>query len=82
MNRKPWRPGLAEQKQTLENTLLAYTRNAAHAEFQEHQKGQIRENFFADLVLVNANLFTAPPESIGAMKPLLTMCDGRIVYEA
>ncbi len=82
VNRKPWRPHLPEQKQTLQNTLLAYTRDAAYAEFQEHHKGQVRENFLADLVLVNADMFRAPPETLGEMKPLVTMCDGRIVYEA
>lgn len=81
VNRKPWRPHLPEQRQTLANALIAYTRDAAFAEFQEHHKGQIRENYLADLVLVNADMFAAPPETVGAMKPLLTMCDGRIVYE-
>lgn len=82
VNRKPWRPGLPEQKQTLENAILAYTRRPAYAEFQEHQKGQIRQNYLADLVLVNADIFAAPPETIGAMNPLVTICDGRIVCEA
>lgn len=81
VNRKPWRENLPAQKQTLANTLLAYTREAAYAEFQEQHKGQVRADFLADLVLVNADMFAAPPESIGAMKSLVTMCDGRIVYE-
>mgnify|MGYP000394968677 CR=1 FL=1 len=82
VNRKPWRPHLPEQKQTLVNTLMSYTRDAAYAEFQEHHKGQVRADFLADLVLVNADMFAAPPETIAEMKPLVTMCDGRIVYEA
>lgn len=82
VNRQLWRPQLPPQNQSLENTLLYYTREAAYAEFQEHHKGQVRENFLADLTLVNADMFAAPRESIQDMKPLLTMCDGDIVYEA
>jgi predicted amidohydrolase YtcJ len=82
VNRKPWRPNLPSQQQTLENTLIAYTRDAAFAEFQEHHKGQVRENFLADLTLVNADMFGAPPDTIAEMKALVTMSDGRIVYEA
>lgn len=82
VNRKPWRPNLPGQRQTLANTLLAYTRDAAYAEFQEHHKGQLRENYLADVTLVNADMFRAPPESIAEMKPLVTMCDGRIVFQA
>jgi predicted amidohydrolase YtcJ len=82
VNRKPWRPYLPQQKQTLENTLIAYTRDAAYAEFQEQHKGQVREGFLADLVLVNADMFALPPETISELKPLVTLCDGRIVYEA
>ncbi len=82
VNRKPWRPGLPDQHQTLENALLGYTRDAAYAEFQEHQKGQVREGYLADLVLVNTDLFAAPPETLRDVKPLVTMCDGRLVYEA
>lgn len=81
VNRLLWRPHLPPQNQTLENTLLYYTRDAAYAEFQDQHKGQVRENFLADMVLVNADMFAAPRNSIKEMKSLVTMCDGQIVYE-
>lgn len=81
VNRKPWRPNLPEQKQTLENTIIAYTRDAAYAEFQDEVKGQVRAGYLADLVLVNADMFAVPPETLASLKPLVTVSDGRIVYE-
>lgn len=82
VNRKLWRPYMPPQNQTLENTLIAYTRDAAYAEFQDHHKGQVRENFLADLVLVNADMFAMPKENLGQVRPLVTVSDGRIVYDA
>src|SRR5690606_4923751 len=40
-NRKPWQPGDPVQVQSLFDTLVAYTRGGAYAEFQEHHKGML-----------------------------------------
>jgi predicted amidohydrolase YtcJ len=82
VNRAPWEPGMPEQRQTLGDTLIAYTRDAAFAEFQEHQKGQIREGYLADLVLLPKDLFGISPAEIADLKPVMTMVDGRMVFEA
>jgi predicted amidohydrolase YtcJ len=80
--RAPWMEGMPHQKQSLFDTLIAYTRDAAHAEFQEHQKGQIRENYLADLVALPKNIFEMELVDIGSLTPALTMVHGRVVYEA
>jgi predicted amidohydrolase YtcJ len=82
VNRLPWAEGMPEQRQTLEDTLIAYTRDAAYADFQEHQKGQICEGYLADLVMLPKDIFEIPTEEISALRPSLTMMDGRIVHEA
>src|SRR6185503_15595498 len=81
LNRQKWQPGDPDQRLTLEEILVGYTRDAAHAEFQENQKGQLKEGFLADMVLLSADLFETPAEDIGMVKPLLTMVNGKIVYE-
>ena len=81
LNRQPLAPGLPEQKQSLTNALLAYTRDAAYAEFQEQQKGQLSPGMLADLVLLSDDIFALPSEGIASIRPLLTMCDGRVVFE-
>jgi predicted amidohydrolase YtcJ len=82
VNRLPWAEGMPYQRQTLSDTLIAYSRDAAYAEFQEQQKGQIKEGYLADLVLLPKNLFEIPPTAIADLKPSLTMADGRVIYEA
>jgi len=82
LNRQPWQPGDPDQRQTLMDTLAAYTRDAAYAEFQEHQKGQLRPGYLADCVLLDHDLLATPHEDLAAIKPVLTICDGRVVFEA
>lgn len=81
LNRRPWQPGDPDQRQTLMDTLAAYTRDAAYAEFQEQQKGQLRPGFLADCILLDRDLMATPHEEIAAIQPVLTICDGQIVYE-
>ena len=81
LNRQPWSSGDPDQRLTLEEVLIGYTRDAAYAEFQEHQKGILREGYLADLVLLSENIFETLPEEIQSVKPLLTMVNGDIVYE-
>ncbi len=81
LNRKKWSETDPDQRLTLEETILGYTRDAAYAEFKEHEKGQVREGFLADLVLFTHDLFALEPENILNAKPALTMVDGKVVFE-
>jgi predicted amidohydrolase YtcJ len=81
LNRQPLAPGLPDSRQTLTHALLAYTREAAYAEFQDHQKGQLSPGMLADMVLLSADIFATPAEEIEQVRPVLTMCDGRVVFE-
>ena len=82
LNRQKWEPDNPDQRLTLEETLIGYTRDAAYAEFQEHQKGQLKEGYLADIVLLSEDIFRTAPQDIANVKPLLTMMDGKVVYEA
>jgi len=82
LNRQPWKDGMPDQRQDLGAALLSYTRDAAFAEFQHHQRGSLKVGNLADLVLLDRDIFQTPPEAIGAIKPFMTMVDGRIVYES
>lgn len=82
LNRPLWLPHLPDQRQTLEETLDSYTRLAAFAEFQEDQRGMLRAAMMADMVLLNKDLFAIPPQEIHSLRPLLTICNGQIVYQA
>ena len=81
LNRKKWSPDDPDQRLTLEECILGYTRDAAYTEFMEHQKGQVKEGYLADLVLFSHDLFAVPPEEIRTASAVMTMVDGRIVHE-
>ncbi len=80
LNRQPWADGHPIQRQTLEQIIRGYTRDAAFVEFQEAEKGSIRRGMLADLVLLSNDLFATPPEEIENLHSVLTVCDGRIVH--
>ena len=81
LNRQKWSPDDPDQRLTLEECILGYTRDAAYTEFMEHQKGQVKEGYLADLVLFSHDLFEVPPEEIRTANAIMTMVDGRIVFE-
>jgi predicted amidohydrolase YtcJ len=82
LNRKPWGDeGDDHFRLTLAEIIASYTREAAYAEFQEQRKGQIKAGMWADLVLLSADIWSLPPEAIGEVRPSLTICNGRVVYD-
>lgn len=82
LNRQKWDPQTPDQRLTLEEALLAYTRDAAYAEFQEHQKGQLKAGYLADMVLLSEDIFQVRREEVAAIQPVFTMVAGKPVYEA
>ncbi|MCB0188031.1 MAG: amidohydrolase family protein, partial [Caldilineaceae bacterium] len=81
LNREPWVDGHPQQRQTLEQTIAGYTRDAAYAEFMEHEKGMIRTGMLADLVLFDRDLFATPAAEIAAVRLSVTVCDGQVVWQ-
>lgn len=81
LNRQPWQEGMDDHGQTLEQSLLSYTRDAAYAEFMEHEKGMLKPGCLADLVLLSEDIFTVPPAEIERVHPVMTVVDGRVVFE-
>ncbi|MEM7127205.1 MAG: amidohydrolase [Chloroflexota bacterium] len=81
VNQQAWGQGLVNQALTLEETLTGYTRAGAYAEFMEERKGMIRLGMLADLVLLDVDLFAIEPTALKEVRPLMTMCDGKVVYQ-
>ena len=82
LTRKQLAKGAPEQKQTLMDSLAAYTRDGAYSEFTEDRKGQIKPGYFGDVVILNRDIEATPPEEIGTIKPAVTICDGKVTFEA
>ena len=70
------------QKITLEEALVAYTRDAAYAAFSEGDVGTLEPGKLADLVLFDRDLSRIPPHEIRDAKVLLTAVGGKVVFEA
>ncbi|MEW6028561.1 MAG: amidohydrolase [Chloroflexota bacterium] len=81
VTRRPWQEGDPNQSQTLEQALLGYTRDAAYAEFMEHEKGMLKVGYFADVVMLSEDIFETPADELLRIHPLLTICDGRVTFE-
>jgi predicted amidohydrolase YtcJ len=72
-----WMP---EQKLTVDEAVRGYTVGAAYAEFAESVKGSLAPGKLADLVMLNRDIYTIDPAEIDQVRVLLTVMDGRIVY--
>jgi predicted amidohydrolase YtcJ len=72
---------IPEQKISVEETVRAYTVGSAYAEFQEGVKGTITPGKLADLVMLSRDIFKIDPKEIENVKVVMTLVDGRIVYE-
>jgi predicted amidohydrolase YtcJ len=69
-----------EEKVSVEEAVRAYTVNGAYAEFAEALKGSIAPGKLADLVVLDRDIFTVPPEEIGQAKVRWTIFGGRFIY--
>ena len=78
-NPKGWIP---EQKISVAEAIRAYTVGSAFAEFQENVKGTITPGKLADLVILSRDIFQIDAQEIEKVNVLMTLVDGRVVYEA
>lgn len=74
----PW----PDQRQGLRETLASYTRDNAWAEFNEHRKGRLRAGMMADVVVMDHDLEAMPADQLGKARAAITICAGRVTYEA
>ena len=80
----PFRPTggwIPSEKLTLADAIRLYTAGSAYAEFQEADKGTLEVGKLADLVVWDRDLFATPEGKLLEAKPVLTVVDGRIVFE-
>ena len=69
-----------EQKITVEEALRAYTSAAAYASFEETRKGTIAPGMLADVVVIDRDLRSIPPEQIRDAKVVRTIVNGKTVF--
>jgi predicted amidohydrolase YtcJ len=70
-----------DQKLTREEALRFHTIWAAYSTFEENVKGSLEPGKFADLVVISADYMKVPEDQIREITPLVTMVDGKVVFE-
>lgn len=73
---------IPEQKITVEEAVKCYTINNAYAAFAENELGSIEPGKFADLVILQEDIFSINPEKIRDVKVWMTVFNGKTVYKA
>ena len=73
---------IPEQKLTVEEAVRAYTVGSAYAEFAEDRKGTLVPGKLADLVMLDRDIFEIDPATIDQARVVLTVVDGKVVWEA
>ncbi|MFZ5675066.1 MAG: amidohydrolase [Pseudomonadota bacterium] len=71
----------AAEKLTRREALQALTLSGARLTYDEHHKGPLAPGFLADLAVFDTDPLTVEAERLKDLSSLLTMVDGRIVYE-
>lgn len=66
----------------IETAINRYTTGGAYASFDEDKKGSIEVGKFADIVILNQDLFTINQNDIKNTKAVVTIVDGKVVYRA
>src|SRR5262249_43573881 len=82
MVRKAWAKDNPDQSFSLHEAITGYTVEGAYAEFAEDRKGRLKPGYLADLVVLSGDLEAVDPVRIGAIRPVTTICGGRVTYQA
>lgn len=69
-----------DQKISLLDAVKSYTVWPAYASFQEKEKGTIEKGKFADMIVLSEDIFKADLKNIPNIKVLMTIINGRVVY--
>jgi len=72
---------LPEQKLTIHEAIKMYTIDAAYSVFDEDVRGSIKKGKLADITVFDKNLFEIDSKDILNMEVVMTIVDGKIVFE-
>jgi hypothetical protein len=84
VTRKTERDGVLNPRECLtrEQAIRLYTINNARLNSEEDRKGSLEPGKYADLIIIDRDILKCPVNDLPATKVLLTMVDGKVVWEA
>ena len=71
---------IPEERVDLPRMIAAYTIDGAYVSFEEKDSGSLEPGKWADLIVLDRNLFELPPHEIHTAKVLWTVLEGRTIY--
>jgi hypothetical protein len=81
LNGEPEGGWFPEQRISVEEALKAYTINNAYAAFESDMRGTLKKGKLADITVFDRNLLEIPAEEILKTEVLMTIVDGRVVFD-
>lgn len=70
-----------EQKLSLLNALRSYSVWPAYASYDENQRGTLEKGKIADMIVINKDIFSLPPDELLNTTVIKTIVGGKILYE-
>ncbi len=81
MTRGRWNDAQPDNRQTLHQSLHSYTADGAFTGFMDGKTGVLKEGLLADLCVMPVDLEKTDPATFHGVRPRMTVCDGRVVFE-
>ena len=81
MTRPRWNERCPDNRQSLHQALHSYTADGAYAGFMEGKLGKLKTGMLADVVVLPVDLEHTDPAMFKGIRPRMTICDGRVVFE-
>lgn len=81
LQKQPINGWFPEEALTIDEVLKAYTIGSSYASFSEDIKGKLAEGYLADIVILSKDLYNIPVDEILDTEALMTIVDGRVVYD-
>ncbi|WP_342634760.1 amidohydrolase [Aestuariivirga litoralis] len=81
MTRGRWNEAMPDNRQSLHQAIHSYTADGAWAGFMEGRTGVLKEGMLADICVLPVDLQRTDPTTFKGIRPRMTVCDGRVVFE-
>lgn len=81
MTRGQWNDRMPDNRQSLHQAIHSYTADGAWAGFMEGKTGVLKEGMLADICVLPVDLQRTDPAAFKGIRPRMTVCDGRVVFE-
>lgn len=81
INGQPEEGWIPSEKMSVDEAVKLFTKNAAYASYTEKENGTIEKDKWADLVVLEKDIYSIDPDKIKDTKVDMTIVAGNIVYE-